>query len=206
VSAISAQDVMRLRKATGTGMMDAKRALEQAEGDMERAKEILREQGLADARKRAGRVAAQGTVGHYLHVQSGRPVIGAMVELASETDFVAKSEPFVEAAEDIAMHVAAARPRWVRREDVPAEAVEKERELIGRQARQEGKPESVVSKIVEGRLQTFYEDYVLYEQPFINPARFEGTVGEMVDQLVAKMGENIGVRRFARLAVGEEDE
>lgn len=206
MSDISAQEVMRLRKATGTGMMDAKRALEQAEGDMERAKEILREQGLADARKRAGRVAAQGTVGHYLHFQSGRPVIGAIVELASETDFVAKSEPFVEAAQDIAMHVAAARPRWVRREDVPADAVEKERQLIARQARKEGKPEPVVSKIVEGRLQTFYEDYVLYEQPFINPAKFEGTVGEMVDQLVAKMGENISVRRFARLAVGEEDE
>ncbi|MGH8936409.1 MAG: translation elongation factor Ts [Acidimicrobiia bacterium] len=206
MSAISAQDVMRLRKATGTGMMDAKRALEQAEGDIERAKEILREQGLADARKRAGRVAAQGTVGHYLHVQSGRPVIGAIVELTSETDFVAKSEPFVEVAQDIAMHVAAARPRWVRRADVPDDAVERERQLIARQARKEGKPEPVVDKIVEGRLQTFYEDYVLYEQPFVNPAKFEGTVGEMVDQLVAKMGENIGVRRFARLAVGEEDE
>lgn len=206
MSDISAQEVMRLRKVTGAGMMDAKRALDQAEGDMERAKEILREQGLADARQRAGRVAAQGTVGHYLHVQSGRPVIGAIVELSSETDFVAKSEPFVEAAQDIAMHVAAARPRWVRREDVPPDAVEKERQLIARQARNEGKAEPVLSKIVEGRLQTFYEDYVLYEQPFINPAKFEGTVGEMVDQLVAKMGENIGVRRFARLAVGEEDE
>ncbi|MGH2394555.1 MAG: elongation factor Ts, partial [Candidatus Limnocylindria bacterium] len=139
-------------------------------------------------------------------VQSGRPVIGAIIELTSETDFVAKSEPFVEVAQDIAMHVAAARPRWVRRADVPDDAVERERQLIARQARKEGKPEPVVSKIVEGRLQTFYEDYVLYEQPFINPARFEGTVGEMVDQLVAKMGENIAVRRFARLAVGEEDE
>ncbi|MDP8958749.1 MAG: elongation factor Ts [Actinomycetota bacterium] len=203
---ISAQDVMRLRRSTGAAMMDAKRALQEAGGDPERARELLREKGLADARKRAGRAAGQGAIGHYLHTQNERPVIGVLVELASETDFVAKNELFVESARDLAMHVAAARPRWVRREDVPAGTLDKERELITRQAGREGKPEAVIPKIVEGRLRSFYQDNVLYEQEFVNPDKFKGTVGEMVDQLAAKMGENIGVRRFSRLVVGEEDE
>lgn len=206
MSAISAQDVAALRKATGAGMMDAKRALGEAGGDMDRAREILREKGLADARKRAGRTASEGTIGHYLHIQSERPVIGVLVELASETDFVAKNESFVEAAQDIAMHIAASRPRWISRDEVPEDALEKERELIARQASNEGKPDDVIPKIVEGRLRTFYEDNVLYEQPFVNPARFEGTVGELVDRLTATMGENIEVRRFARLTVGEDQE
>ena len=133
-------------------------------------------------------------------------MIGVLVELASETDFVAKSEAFQEAANDIAMHVAAARPRWVQREEVPGDALDKERELIAAQARNEGKPEDVIDKIVEGRIGSFYEDHVLYDQVFVNPAKFEGTVGAMIQAMAAQMGENIAVARISRLAVGEDAE
>lgn len=203
---ISAKEVALLRKATGAGMMDAKRALTEASGDAERAMEILREKGLADARKRSGRATNQGSIGHYLHKQADRPVIGVLVELASETDFVAKSDEFQQAANDIAMHVAAFRPRWVTRDEVPADAIDKERAFIAAQARNEGKPDEIVDKIVEGRIKSFYQDTVLYDQTFANPDKFDGTVGEMVEQLVSQMGENIGVRRFVRLGVGEGDE
>ena len=203
VSEITAAQVAALRKTTGAGMMDAKRALQDAEGDMERAAELLRERGIADASKRAGRTTEQGTIGHYLHVQAERPVIGVLVELASETDFVAKSEDFQTAARDLAMHVAAARPRWVRRDDVPEEALDAERKVFATQARNEGKPENIIDRIVEGKLQAFYSDTVLYDQTFVNSERFEGTAGEMVTDLAAKMGENISVRRFVRFAVGE---
>jgi elongation factor Ts len=203
VSDVSAKDVAELRKASGAGMMDAKRALGEASGDMERAKEILREKGITDARKRAGRSTTQGTIGHYLHHQADRPVIGVLVELASETDFVAKSNDFQQAARDIAMHVAASRPIWLTRDDVPEDAIEQEKKLIATQARNEGKPDQVIDKIVEGRIRAFFEDNVLYEQSFVNPERFDGTVGQFVEQLVATMGENIAVRRFARIGVGE---
>ncbi len=205
MSEVTAKDVGALRKATGAGMMDAKRALTEAGGDPERAAEILREQGLADARKRSDRVTDEGTIGHYLHIQADRPVIGVLVELASETDFVAKSEAFQDAARDIAMHVAAFRPQWVTRDDVPADALEKEKELIAAQARNEGKPDHIVEKIVEGRIDSFYEDLVLYDQTFVKSETFEGTVGQMVEQLVSQMGENIGVRRFVRLGIGEKE-
>ena len=152
-----------------------------------------------------GRTATQGTIGHYLHYQADRPVIGVLVELASETDFVAKSDDFQAAARDLAMHVAAANPTWVRREDVPDDALAKEQALIEAQARNEGKPEQVIARIVEGRLNSFYKDYVLAEQPFVNPEKFEGTVGEMVQHLAGTMGENIEVRRFVRFAVGQSD-
>ena len=203
---ITAKDIQTLRQDTGTGMMDAKRALVEADGDLERAKEILREKGIAAAAKRTGRAQNQGSIGSYMHMQAGRPVSGVLVELASETDFVAKGEEFQQAANDIAMHVAAARPRWVRQEDVPEELVAKEEELIAAQARNEGKPEHIIEKIVEGRIRSFYEDNVLYDQVFVRPEAFEGTVGEMVQQLVITMGENISVSRFSRLMVGESDE
>jgi elongation factor Ts len=203
VSEISAKDVAALRKETGAGMMDAKRALQEAAGDVDRAKEILREKGIADASKRAGRATSQGTIGHYLHIQAERPVIGVLVELASETDFVAKSEEFQAAARDLAMHVAAARPSWVTREDVPADVLDQEKGVFAAQARNEGKPDHIIERIVEGKLKSFYEDNVLYDQTFVNPERFEGTVGEMVTSLAASMGENISVRRFVRVAVGE---
>jgi elongation factor Ts len=205
VSEIGAAQVAALRKATGAGMMDAKRALQDADGDMDRAAGLLRERGIADASKRAGRSTDQGTIGHYLHVQAERPVIGVLVELASETDFVAKSEEFQGAARDVAMHVAAARPRWVRREEVPEAVLEGERQVYATQARNEGKPEKVIERIVEGKLQAFYADTVLYDQTFVRSERFEGTVGEMVTDLAAKMGENISVRRFVRFSVGESD-
>lgn len=185
-------------------MMDAKRALAESDGDYERAFEHLREQGLAAAQKRAERAASDGAIGSYLHHQSERPVMGVLVELASETDFVAKSPDFQEAAKDIAMHVAWANPEWLRKEDVPDEVLDRERELITRQARNEGKPDNVIAKIVEGRLDSFYEQHVLYEQRFVNADKFAGTVGELVQGLAAKMGENVGVRRIARLAVGED--
>ncbi len=204
MATFSAQDVQRLRRAAGVGMMDAKRALEASEGDYDRAFEHLREQGLAAAQKRAERAATDGTIGSYLHHQSERPVMGVLVELASETDFVAKSPEFQEAAKDIAMHVAWADPRWLRKEDVPEEELDRERELITRQARNEGKPDNVIRKIVEGRLNSFYEQHVLYEQRFVNADKFAGTVGELVHGLAAKMGENVDVRRIARLAVGED--
>ncbi|MBM3694551.1 MAG: elongation factor Ts [Actinobacteria bacterium] len=200
---ISTDDVVALRKATGAGMMDAKRALADAGGDVDKAKDLLRERGLADARKRSTRVTTQGAIGHYLHIQADRPVIGVLVELAAETDFVAKSPEFQQAARDLAMHVAAARPRWVRREEVPEGLLAHEREVIAAQARHEGKPDKVVEKIVEGRLRVFYEEHVLYDQPFVNPEKFQGTVGEMVNGLAGSMGENIQVRRFARIGVGE---
>lgn len=203
---ITAQMVSALRKVTGAGMMDAKRALEETAGDVDRAKDLLREKGLASAAKRTGRATEQGSIGHYLHNQADRPVIGVLVELASETDFVAKSEPFQRAANDIAMHIAAARPRWVRREQVPEDAIAKERELIAAQARNEGKPDAIIEKIVEGRIGSFYEDYVLYDQVFVNPERFDGTVEAMIKDMVAKLGENIEVARFSRVAVGEEPE
>jgi elongation factor Ts len=202
---VTAQDVQKLRQATGAGMMDAKRALTEADGDFDKAKQMLVEQGLADARKRSGRSQSEVTIGQYIHIQAERPVLGILVELASETDFVAKSDEFQAAANDIAMHIAAARPRWVRRDEVPADAIEMEKKVIEAQARNEGKKDEVIPKIVEGKIGSFYADYVLYDQPFINPEKFEDTVGELVDQLSAKMGENIGVRRFARIGVGEEE-
>ena len=203
---ITSAMVSALRKTTGAGMMDAKRALEESGGDATRAAEILREKGLASAKKRSERATDQGSIGHYLHVQADRPVIGVLVELSSETDFVAKSEPFQTAARDIAMHIAAARPRWVRREEVPEPVLAKERELIAAQAKHEGKPDKVIEKIVDGRISSFYEDNVLYDQIFVNPERFDGTVGRMVESLAATMGENISVRRFARVGVGEAAE
>ncbi len=185
-------------------MMDAKRALAETGGDMGRAKDLLREQGLADAAKRAGRSQTEGAIGSYLHRQADRPVIGVLMELASETDFVAKSAEFQEIANDIAMHVAAARPSWISRDDVPEDAIADEKRLIAAQAVNEGKPEHIVEKIVEGRLNSFFADNVLYDQVFVKSETFDGTVGELVKQLASKMGENISVSKMARLAVGEE--
>ena len=201
----TAKDVQALRRAAGVGMMDAKKALVEAGGDMEEAKGLLREKGLADSKKRAGRDANQGAVGSYLHQAAGYPTVGVIVELASETDFVAKSPGFRKMADDLAMHIAAAQPRWVRIEDIPAEAVGKERELIAREAQASGKPERIIERIVDGRIRSFYEENVLYEQKFIRPDQYEGKVGGMVAELAASMNENIGVRRFSRIAVGERE-
>lgn len=201
---ITAKDVQALRQATGSGMMDAKRALEDAGGDVARATELLRERGLAAAAKRTDRAQTEGAIGSYLHAQAGRPVIGVLVELAAETDFVAKSAQFQKAANDIAMHIAATSPSWVRRDEVPEDVVAKERELIAAQARHEGKPDHVVGKIVDGRVGAFYRQHVLYDQDFVRTEEFTGTVGEMVQQLGVQMGENISVARFSRLQVGQD--
>lgn len=199
----TAKDVQALRQATGAGMMDAKKALTETGGDMEKAKDYLREQGIAAAAKRADRAQGEGAVGVYMHQQSGRPVIGVLVGLASETDFVAKSDEFLGAANDIAMHAAAARPLWITRDDVPTEVVAKEKDLIAAQARNEGKPDDIIERIVDGRIESFYKDTVLMDQAFVRTDRFEGTVGELVQQLAAKMGENISVSSMARVEVGE---
>lgn len=200
----SAKDVQALRQSTGVGMMDAKKALNESQGDYDKAVEYLREKGLAATAKRADRDASEGAIGSYMHNQSDRDVAGVLVYLSSETDFVAKSDEFKEVARDLAMHVAWGKPRWLSREDVPEAELETERRLIAKQAENEGKPADVIPKIVEGRLNKFYAENVLLDQQFVRSEKYEGTVGDMVAALAAKMGENISIRSFARLAVGEE--
>lgn len=202
MSDITAKDIQKLRNDAGVGMMDAKKALTDADGDFDKAFELLRERGQAQMAKRADREAAEGTIGAYIHIQNERPVLGVLVELSCETDFVAKSEEFRETADDIAMHISWADPGWIIREDVDEATLAKERDLIGRQAAAEGKPEDVVERIVAGKIESWYAENVLYEQKFVNPERYDGTVGDMVGALAAKMGENISVRKVARVAVG----
>jgi elongation factor Ts len=203
MSAVTAKDIQNLRKTAGVGMMDAKKALTDADGDFDKAFELLRERGQAQMAKRADREANEGTIGTYLHEQNGRPVLGVLVELACETDFVAKSDEFRQVADDVAMHISWGNPGWLRREFVDTEAVDKERDLIARQAAAEGKPDQVIDKIVAGKLESWYADNVLYDQKFVNSDKFDGSVGEMVSQLATRMGENISVRRMSRIAVGE---
>lgn len=203
---ITAKEIQALRQETGTGMMDAKRALQDAAGDVEKAKDLLRERGLASAAKRSERTQSEGIIGSYLHQQAGRPVIGVIVELACETDFVAKTEGFKETADDIAMHVAAARPSWLTRDDIPATILEHEKDIIAAQARGEGKPDNIVERIVEGRLNSFYKENVLEDQVFVRTEKFDGTIGDMVKGLAASLGENISVKRFARIQVGDSSE
>jgi elongation factor Ts len=189
----------------GVGMMDAKRALVETEGDVEKAMELLRVRGMAKVAKRAGeREANQGSIGTYVHYQADRPVIGVLVDLACETDFVAKNPAFRKMADDIAMHIAWGRPRWIRREDVDPEELDRERKFFAAQAREEGKPENVIERIVEGKVKSYYEDHVLYDQKFARTESFDGTVEAMVGELAAKMGENISVRRMAMLRIGED--
>ncbi len=183
-------------------MMDAKKALTEADGDMEKAYELLRERGQAKMAKRADREAAEGAIGNYIHIQNDRPVLGVLVGLACETDFVAKSVEFKEAADDIAMHVSWAAPQWISRDEVDEDVLSKERELIAKQAELEGKPENVIERIVDGKIESWYEDNVLLDQKFVNVDKFDGTVGEMIAALAAKMGENISVRDIARIKVG----
>jgi elongation factor Ts len=203
MSEFTAKDVQELRQQAGVGMMDAKTALSDSGGDLDKAFELLRERGQAKMAKRSEREATEGTIGSYVHVQSGRPVMGVMVQLACETDFVAKSDDFRQAADDIALHVSWGNPAWVTRDEVDPDALAHERDLIGRQASAEGKSADVLDRIVDGKIEAWYGENVLYDQKFVNPERYDGSVGEMVADLAAKMGENISVRRFARLAIGE---
>ncbi|MGE5371328.1 MAG: translation elongation factor Ts [Solirubrobacterales bacterium] len=195
---VSAGMVKELRERTGVGMMDCKAALVEAEGDMEKAIDILRTKGLAKAAKKAGRVATDGAVESYVHM-GGR--IGVLVEVNSETDFVAKTDDFKTLCRDIAMQIAASNPTFVRREEVSAEAIEHEKTILRQQALNEGKPEKVVDKMVEGRIEKFYKENCLLEQAFIKDT--DKTVQEIINEKIMKLGENISVRRFARYEVGE---
>ena len=199
---ITAAAVKQLREKTGAGMMECKNALVESGGNEEKAIDILRERGLASAKKREGRIAAEGIVGSYIHM-GGK--VGVLVELNCETDFVARGDEFQQLVKDIAMHIAAAEPRYVSREEVPENVLEKEREIARAQAKNDpkmaNKPEQVIEKIIDGRLNKFYEETVLNDQPFVkDPAK---TVAELVTEKVAKTGERITIRRFTRYKMGE---
>jgi len=195
---VTAQLVKQLRERTGAGMMECKKALEAAGGDIEKAIENLRKAGMASADKKSARTAKQGVIGTYVHPGSQ---LGVLVEINCESDFVARTEDFQELVKDVAMQVAAADPRFIRREDVTADVLEKEREIARDRARNEGKPDKILDRIVEGRLEKFYEEVCLMEQPFIKENTV--TVGDLVKQKIAKLGENIVVARFSRFKVGE---
>src|SRR5262245_4937322 len=198
---ITAEQVKRLRERTGAGMMECKTALTEAEGNEEKAIELLRKKGLASAAKRAGRATSNGVVGSYIHM-GGK--VGVLVEVNCETDFVARTEDFQALVKELALHIAAADPRYVRREEVPAEVLEKEREIYRAQFADSGKPASVVEKIVDGKLGSFYSQIVLVDQPSVRDPNV--TVSQMIAQASAKTGENITVSRFARFKVGEHGE
>ncbi|MCY4605028.1 MAG: translation elongation factor Ts [Gemmatimonadetes bacterium] len=196
---ITAQSVRMLRQKTGLGMMDCKKALQETGGDSEKAIEYLRKQGLSAVEKRAGRDASEGLIQAYIH-QGSR--LGVLLEVNCETDFVARTDDFQEFAKDVAMHIAASQPLAVEREGVPADAVERERAIFLEQAKNEGKPEHIAEKIVEGRMEKFYQENCLMEQVFVkNP---DQTVGELVTEITAKIGEKITVRRFERFVLGED--
>ncbi|WP_295360844.1 translation elongation factor Ts [uncultured Pseudoramibacter sp.] len=195
---ITAQMVKELREKTGSGMMDCKKALTEADGDMEKAIVILREKGMAKTAKKADRIAAEGVVASYIHM-GGR--IGAMVEINCETDFVAQTDKFQRFAKDVAMHIAAANPKYLSEDDVPEEEVAKEREILKVQALNEGKPEKIVEKMVEGRLKKFYKEICLLDQPYIKDP--DMTIGDLVKEQIMDIGENVKIRRFARFEMGE---
>ena len=195
---ISAQQVKELREKTGAGMMDCKKALVEAGGDMEKAVRVLREKGMAAAAKKATRTVREGLVGRYIHA-GGK--LGVLVEVNCETDFVARTSEFQHLVRDIAMHIAASNPLHVRSADMPEEEIAEESEIYRSQAQQEGKPDHIADKIVEGRLKKYYSEVCLYDQAFVRDP--DMTVEELVKSMVAKLGENILVRRFARFKIGE---
>jgi len=195
----SAADVKKLREMTGAGMMDCKRALVEADGDMDRAVEVLRTAGLASVAKRAGRAANEGVVQSYIHFNNR---VGVLIEVNCETDFVANTDEFRALAKDISLHIASAKPRWVSREDVPDDVLEGERKIYEAWAREQGKPEQALAKIVEGKVNAFHKDWVLMDQPFVKDD--SKSVGELVDEVAAKVGEKVAVRRYARFELGED--
>jgi elongation factor Ts len=195
---IPAQLVKALRERTNAGFNDCRAALVEAGGDIDKAVDVLRKKGQAAAAKKSQREASEGLIGHYIHA-GGK--IGVIVEVNCESDFVARTEAFQQLCHDIAMHIAAVDPRYVRREDVTPEMLEKEREIYTAQARATGKPDAVIQKIVVGKMEKFYEESCLYEQHYIKDESV--TIGEMITQAVAKLGENMSIRRFARYKVGE---
>src|SRR3954453_5035217 len=195
---ITAQLVKQLRERTGAGMMECKSALVEAKGDPGEAEVVLRKRGIASAGKKASRATKQGLIGSYIH-HGGQ--LGVLVEVDCESDFVARTEDFKELVHDVAMHIAAADPRFLRREDFPPDFLEKEREIARDRARNEGKPDKVLDRIVEGRIAKFYEEVCLLDQPFVKEATV--TIDQLVKQKVAKLGENIGIARFVRFKVGD---
>jgi elongation factor Ts len=198
VAEISAQAVKELREKTGAGMMDCKKALAESGGDFARAEDLLRKKGLAAAAKKASRTATEGAVASYVHM-GGK--IGVLVEVNCETDFVARTEGFQALVKDLALQIAAAAPLWVRREEVPADAVARELDIARAQAREQKKPEAIVEKIAAGKVEKYFSEVCLLEQPFVKDDKKR--VGDVVAEAVARIGENIQVRRFARFALGE---
>jgi elongation factor Ts len=200
---ISAKDVKALREATGAGMMDCKQALQETGGDLEAAKKLLREKGLADAAKRSSRAASEGIVYTYLHrpTPGYPPKLGVMIELNCETDFVAKTEAFERLAKDIAMHISFADPRWKTRDEVPQDVLDEESAIYAKQAKDSGKPENVIEKIVNGKLEAFYKENVLLDQEWIQDKA--KSIQDLLDEAKASMSENVTIGRFCRIRVGE---
>lgn len=195
---VPAKLVKELRERTGVGMMECKKALAETGGDIEKAIVLLRERGLAAAAKRAGRVAAEGMIAAYIHPGNR---VGVLVEVNCETDFVAKTDDFKNFVHDVTLQIAASRPEYISREDVPPEVIDREREILRAQARAEGKPEKVVEKMVEGRLEKFFKEACLLEQPFVkNP---DITVKDLLNEVIVRTGENVVIRRFIRYELGE---
>lgn len=195
---ISAIAVKELREKTGAGIMDCKKALAESNGDFEKAVTYLREKGLAAAARKASRIASEGTVTSYIH---GGGKVGVLLEVNCETDFVAKTDGFASLVKDIAMHIAAMSPQYVSRKEIPADVIEKERQIYTAQARESGKPDHVIQKMVDGKVEKFYKDVCLLEQPFVKDP--DVTIEKLVVDAIAKLGENIAVRRFTRYKVGE---
>jgi elongation factor Ts len=198
---ISAAQVKALREATGAGMMDCKRALQETDGDVEKATEWLRQKGLAAAGKRAGREANEGRIEAYIHFNAR---VGVLVEVNSETDFVAATDEFRQLARDVALHIASASPTWLSRDDVPEDLVATERRVAEAQAREQGRPDNVIERIVTGKVDAFYKDRVLLDQPFVKDD--ERTISQLIDETSAKVGEKLAIRRFARFELGKEAE
>jgi elongation factor Ts len=199
---VPAELVKQLRERTGAGMMDCKRALQESGGDIAKAVELLRQRGLASAAKRAGRAANQGLIDAYIHFNN---TVGVLVEVNSETDFVANTDEFKQLVKDIALHIASpSSPRWLSREDVPADVVDQEEHIARVQAKESGKPDDVIDRIVEGKLKAFYEGAVLLDQPFVRDD--SKTIQQLLDEVGAKVGEKVAVRRFVRYKLGESAE
>ena len=199
---ITAKEVKKLRDSTGAGMMDAKEALKESGGNVDEAIKLLRKKGLADSKKRDSKDANEGVIGSYTHMQQGRAVSGVIVELACETDFVAKSSEFIELSQQIAMHIAALRPRAVEKDDITNKDIEDEREILISHGEAEGKKGQILNKYVDGKINSFYKDNVLLEQVFCNPDFYEGKVGDMINEISGRLGEKIYIKRFSRLEIG----